>query len=271
LIVRVLEAIGEKGIGFIQSIIKLFKTAINFLVQLGEVTFLFGSSVNRIPKVRKNTNEVLRQMHAMGITSLPLVFGISIFTGAIAAWQARYQFSNIVPLRYLGTAVCKAVLLELGPVLTALVIAARVGASIAAELGTMKTNEQIDAMECLALDPVRFLVLPRMISGFIMMPVLTIIANFIALVGSWFVAVLFFGLTSNLYISGLKIFFNPRDIYAGLLKASVFGIIIAVMGCYNGLKSDGGAHGVGNATMKAVVSASVLILVFDYLIATILF
>lgn len=255
----------------LRKIIDLLKTIPAFLVALGEVFFLMLGAFARLPKVFRNYREVMQQMKAIGISSLPLVLGISIFTGAITIWQARYEFANIVPLRYLGTAVCKSVIIELGPVLTALVIAARVGASIAAELGTMKTNEQIDAMECLALDPVRFLVMPRMVAGFIMMPILTIIANFIALVGSWLVAVLFMNVTSNLFTSGLKIFFNPRDIYVGLIKAASFGVIITVMGCYQGLRSKGGARGVGDATMKAVVSASVLILVFDYIIASLLF
>jgi phospholipid/cholesterol/gamma-HCH transport system permease protein len=241
------------------------------LIQLGEVLFLGLQAIARLPKLTRTYQEAIRQMFTMGVTSLPLVFGISIFTGAIAIWQARYEFANLVPLRYLGTAVCKAVIIELGPVLTALVISARVGASIAAELGTMKTNEQIDAMECLALDPMRFLVMPRMVAGAFMMPVMVIFADFIALVGSWFVAVLFMQVTSNLYTSGLKIFFASGDIYAGLIKASVFGAIIALMGCYHGLTSKGGAHGVGEATMKAVISAMVLILIFDYIIASILF
>lgn len=256
---------------FALKTVNRIKAVPQFFAQVGEVFFLFLSAAARLRRVNRNIRDILNQMFAMGVTSLPLVFGISVFTGAIAVWQARYQFANIVPLRYLGTAVCKSVIIELGPVLTSLVLTARVGASIAAELGTMKTNEQIDAMECLALDPVRFLIMPRMIAGLIMLPILTIIANFVAIVGSWLVAILFMGVTSNLYLSGLKIFFNPRDIYIGLIKSASFGVIMALMGCYHGLRSKGGAQGVGDATTKAVVSSSVLILVFDYIIASVLF
>ncbi len=252
--------------------VKLLRESLpGFFIQIGEVFFLLFNSILRIPKLARNYPEAMKQMHAIGVTSLPLVLGISVFTGAIALWQARYEFSNIVPLRYLGTAVCKAVILELGPVLTALVIAARVGASIAAEIGTMKTNEQIDAMECLALDPLRYLVMPRIIAATIMMPAMVIVADFVALLGSWVVAVMFMGVTPHLYSNGLKIFFNPRDVYVGLIKAAAFGAIIALMGCYHGLRAKGGAHGVGQATTKAVISAMVLILIFDYVIASLLF
>jgi phospholipid/cholesterol/gamma-HCH transport system permease protein len=189
----------------------------------------------------------------------------------VAASQATYQFSNIVPLTYLGTAVCKAVVIELAPVLTALVMAGRIGASIAAELGTMKTNEQIDAMECLALDPIRYLIIPRVVAGMVMLVTLTIFADFIAMIGGWFVSVFFLGVSNNLFLSGIKLFFAPGDVFAGLIKASVFGGIITLMGCLNGMEAEGGAEGVGKATMKAVVSSCVLVLIFDFIVAALIF
>jgi phospholipid/cholesterol/gamma-HCH transport system permease protein len=174
-------------------------------------------------------------------------------------------------MRYLGTAVGKAVIIELGPVLTGLVVAGRVGASIAAELGTMKVTEQIDALETMALDPVRFLAVPRFIAGFIMLPVLTVFANFVAIMGALFVALFFIDITAYTFLNGVKLFFDLRDLFGGLLKSGIFGMIIAIVGCYHGFKTTGGAEGVGLSTTKAVVYSSVLILISDYVVAHILF
>ncbi len=271
IIINSIASIGSGGISMFVGITNILKSLTNLVVQIGESFILLLKAFSNFVYIKKDIKEVVKQMYAIGVTSLPLVFGISIFTGAITTWQAKYQFSNIVPMRYLGTAVCKSITMELGPILTSLVVAARVGASLAAEIGTMKTNEQIDAMECLALNPVRFLIMPRILAGIVMLPVLVSIANFVAIVGAWFVAILFMNVTSHMFTSGLKIFFSQRDVYVGLIKSGAFGAIIAIMGCYNGLKSKGGAKGVGEATTKAVVSASVLILVFDYIIASIFF
>ena len=271
IIADILSGIGLRGVVVGKYLVHGYKSVITFISQLGETSILLAKTAKRLPNISRDAGEVVHQMYTIGVSSLPLVLGISIFTGAITTWQAKYQFSNLVPMRYLGTAACKSIIMELGPVLTSLVIAARVGASLAAEIGTMKTTEQIDAMECLAMDPIRFLIMPRMVAGFVMLPVMVIIADFIALIGAWFVAVLFMNVTSHMFTSGLKIFFNVKDIYIGLTKSAVFGVIIAVMGCYHGLKSSGGAHGVGQATMKAVVSSSVLILIFDYIVASVMF
>jgi phospholipid/cholesterol/gamma-HCH transport system permease protein len=167
--------------------------------------------------------------------------------------------------------VSKAVFIELGPALTALVVAGRVGSSIAAELGTMQVTEQIDALETLAIDPVRFLALPRFVAGLIMLPVLVIFADFFAMAGAVVVATQFLDITTNTFWEGVKMFFHIRDVIAGLVKAVAFGGIIAFMGCYFGFTTRGGAEGVGKSTIKAVVFSSVLILITDYLIATLLF
>jgi phospholipid/cholesterol/gamma-HCH transport system permease protein len=207
----------------------------------------------------------------MGVNSLPLILVTSIFTGGVASVQAAYMFSDYVPMRYLGTAVGKSVIMELGPVLTALVVAGRVGASIAAELGTMKVTEQIDALETLALDPVKYLVTPRFVSGIIMLPVLTVFSDFIAILGGLLVSVVFLNVSSYTFLNGLKLFFHMRDLWAGLLKAFAFGGIISLVGCYQGFKTEGGAEGVGRSTTRAVVLASVMILITDYILASFLF
>ena len=155
--------------------------------------------------------------------------------------------------------------------LTALVGGGRVGASIAAELGTMKVTEQIDALEAMAINPVRYLVVPRVIAALVMLPVVTVFANAIAIFGGYIVAVTSIGVSSHTYIVGLKQFFYMKDLWSGLIKAMFFGNIIGVMGCYYGFVAEGGAEGVGRATTRAVVASCVLVLISDYVLANIFF
>jgi len=247
------------------------RKTISFVRDVGGVILLLSRIFKGLPRVFVDIHLVIEQMLLMGVNSLPLVLLTSVFTGAVSAVQAAYQFKNLVPMRYLGTAVGKAVVIELGPVLTALVVAGRVGASIAAELGTMKVTEQIDALETMAIDPVPFLVTPRFLAGLIMLPVLTILADFVAILGGYLVALLFLQISSHTFLSGLKMFFDLRDVLAGLAKAFAFGGIIAIIGCYQGFQTRGGAKGVGQSTTRAVVISSVLILIGDYLLASIIF
>jgi phospholipid/cholesterol/gamma-HCH transport system permease protein len=244
---------------------------LTFFEEIGAVAILIKDIFVTLPRVFRSFHLTIEQMLSMGVNSLPLVLITSIFTGAVSSVQAAYQFSDYVPMRYLGTAVGKAVIIELGPVLTALVVAGRVGAGIAAELGTMRVTEQIDALETLALDPTRYLVVPRFVSGIIMLPVLTIFSDFVALLGGLGVAVFFLDVSSHTFLNGVKLFFHLRDLFGGLFKALVFGGIIAIVGCYQGFRTRGGAEGVGRSTTRAVVLSAVLILIFDYVIASIFF
>ncbi len=242
-----------------------------FFEDVGGVSILIKNIILGLPGSFKRFHLIVEQMLYMGVNSLPLILVTSIFTGGVASVQAAYMFSDYVPMRYLGTAVGKSVIMELGPVLTALVVAGRVGASIAAELGTMKVTEQIDALETLALDPVKYLVTPRFVSGIIMLPVLTIFSDVIAILGGLLVSVVFLNVSSYTFLNGLKLFFHMRDLWAGLLKALFFGGIITLVGCYQGFKTEGGAEGVGRSTTRAVVLASVMILITDYILASFLF
>jgi len=174
-------------------------------------------------------------------------------------------------MKYIGSVILRSVIIELGPVLTALVVGGRVGASIAAELGTMKVTEQIDAMRAMAINPVRYLVVPRVAAAIIMMPVLTIFSDAIAVFGGYVVSVTSVGVSTHTYIVGLKQFFYYKDLFSGLLKAIFFGGIIGTMGCYHGFATEGGAEGVGLATTKAVVASCVLVLISDYVLANVLF
>jgi len=238
---------------------------------LGRLSIMFGRTLLAFRHFFSSLHLILAQMYFMGVKSVWLILITSVFTGGVSAWQAAYQFKDYVPIRYLGGAVGKAVLIELAPVLTALVIAGRVGAGIAAELGSMKVTEQIDAMESMAVDPIRYLVMPRFAAGVIMLPIITALADFIAIFGALIVAVNLVGVQTETFMNGFKQFFALSDFFSGLSKAGVFGAIISLMGCYHGFFTTGGAQGVGISTTQAVVSAAVMILVADYVMATLLF
>jgi len=241
------------------------------VADVGAVSILILGVLRALVPGLRSWRLLVQQMYAIGVGSLGLVFVVSVFTGAVAAVQAAYQFSNVVPLKYLGAVILRSVIIELGPVLTALVVGGRVGASIAAELGTMKVTEQIDALRAMGISPVRFLVVPRVVASTIMLPVVTIFANFLAILGGAAVAIYSIGVAPHTYVVGLKQFFYVKDLASGLMKAFVFGGIIGIMGSYFGFATEGGAEGVGNATRRAVVASCVLVLVSDYFLAHILF
>jgi phospholipid/cholesterol/gamma-HCH transport system permease protein len=244
---------------------------LNFLQDVGGSSILLAQVLSKLPELPRTARQSLIQMEQIGIGSIPLVIITSLFVGAVAAVQAAYQFQDYVPMVFLGTVVGKSVILELGPVLTALVVGGRVSASIAAELGTMQVTEQIDAMEMLAIDPVRYLVLPRFVACVVMLPVLTTISDLLAIFGGMVVANIAIGVSYATFTEGLRLFFYVDDVISGLLKALSFGAIIALMGCYNGFRTHGGAQGVGRSTMHAVVSSCILVLITNYFMATVLF
>jgi phospholipid/cholesterol/gamma-HCH transport system permease protein len=244
---------------------------LEFIQETGGVFVLLWRVIQVIPRTFANGRSIFAQADRIGLGSIPLVFVTSLFVGAVTSIQAAYQFHGYVPLKYLGVVVGKSVTLELGPVLTALVVGGRVSASIAAELGTMKVTEQIDAMEMIAIDPVEYLVLPRVVAATIMLPVLTIFSDLLAILGGMVVANISIHVSFATFENGLKLLFHTQDLVGGLMKTFVFGFIIALMGCYNGFETKGGAEGVGIATMKAVVSSCLLILVSNYLLATLIF
>lgn len=237
-----------------------------------------GSSVLLVGKVFASMRHMLRdrelyfhQAMVIGVASLPLVLLIGAFTGMVSTWQANYSFGNVMPMKYLGVATFKAVTVELGPVLTGLVLAGRVGSSLAAELATMQISEQVDALKVQAIDPVRYLVAPRMVSATIMVPVLVILAVIMAMAGGFFVASVFMGLDAETYFRQIQVFFQMKDIHVMLLKSAVFGGIISLTGSYVGITAKGGAEGVGQSTIQSFVISAVMILVWDYILATLLF
>jgi phospholipid/cholesterol/gamma-HCH transport system permease protein len=249
----------------------LFARVLDWIAEIGRIALLMLETFRMLLPALRRPRLIIDEMYAIGVQSLPLVLIVSVFTGAVAAVQAAYQFSSVVPLKFIGSVILRSVIIELGPVLTALIVGGRVGAAIAAELGTMRVTEQIDALEAMAINPVRYLVVPRVIAAVIMLPVLTMIANTVAVFGGYVVATTSIGVSTHTYVTGLQNFFYLRDLMSGLIKAFVFGGIISWMGCYHGFRTEGGAEGVGQATTRAVVSSCVLVLINDYVLANVLF
>lgn len=243
----------------------------DWFAEVGRVAIMLGETARHFFRGLRSFHLVIDQMHQIGVGSLWLVFVVSLFTGAVAAVQAAYQFSTVVPLKYLGSVILRSVIIELGPVLTALVVGGRVGAAIAAELGTMKVTEQIDALRAMGIHPIRYLVVPRILAATFMLPIVVIFADAVAVFGGYVVAVTSIGVSTHTYVDSLKQFFYLKDLFSGLLKAVFFGGIIGTMGCHYGLETRGGAEGVGQATTRAVVASCVLVLITDYVLANVLF
>ncbi len=238
---------------------------------IGGLTFLFRDTLVCLVTKRLRVSATLSQMYKIGVTSFPLVFLTSLFTGVVLALQSAYQLRLFGAQQFTSDLVALSITRELGPVLTAMVVAGHVGASIAAELGTMKVTEQIDALKALAVDPLRYLVVPRFVAAFLMLFILAIYADVIGMFGGWCIAIFKLGINSHQYIKRGFTVLKFKDVITGLIKAFVFGGIISVVGCYFGLKSDGGAEGVGRATTSAVVLALILIIAFDALFTAIFF
>ena len=203
------------------------------------------------------------QMRRIGVNSLPIAIFIAAFTGVVLALQASYTFKGTVPLYFVGTAVGKSIMLELGPVLTGLALAGRIGANIAAELGTMRVTEQVDALETLAYDPMSYLVVPRVLAATLMVPVVVAVAVAVGILSGLFAAVNLLDLSTVQFVHGLQLFYRFKDIWFGLLKSTSFGFAIALVGCAWGLGVRQGAEEVGRATTQAVVVSAQLILVLD--------
>ena len=207
--------------------------------------------------------ETFTQAWRLGVGSLPIAVFIALFTGIVLALLASYSFTGAVPLYFVGTLVEKTVTLELAPVLTGLVLAGRVGANIAAELGTMRVTEQIDALETLGYDPLSYLVVPRVVAGVAMFPVIVAAAMLIAVGAGWAASVMLLHLSTLEFVKGVRDFFSPFDVEYGVAKSASFGLAVTLVGSVRGLKSEGGAVGVGRAATSAVVYSATLILVLD--------
>jgi phospholipid/cholesterol/gamma-HCH transport system permease protein len=206
---------------------------------------------------------LLAQMRRLGVDSVPIAVFIAVFTGIVLALLSSYIFTGTVPLYFVGALVGKTVMMELGPVLTGMALAGRVGANIAAELGTMRVTEQVDALETLSYDRNSYLVVPRVLAAAIMFPVVTSFAMAVGVTAGWLTSINLLELSTPEFLKGLKLFYQFKDIWFGLVKSASFGAAVALMGCLEGLAAGGGAEGVGRSTTRAVVLGCEAILVLD--------
>jgi phospholipid/cholesterol/gamma-HCH transport system permease protein len=241
------------------------------LVRVGEATVLAGRILRVLPRPRLYLNAALHQAYVMGIQSLPLVLFMAFLGGAVTSQQTGAQFAGGLPLWVIGSVLAASVLTELGPVLTGIVMMARVGAAIAAELASMKVTEQIDALVAMGRDPVAFLVVPRVLAGLLVFPPLVILADAMGLLAGWGIGLLAVdGLTSADVVYGMRFYFRPWALFFSILKGGVFGVAITFIACFVGLSGRGGAEGVGKTTTTAVVTTTLVLMVLDVLMVPVL-
>ena len=239
------------------------RSALGTAAAFGRFGQFAGGVAKAVPDVGTWARVLVLQMARLGVESLPIALFIAAFTGIVLSLQASYTFTGAVPEYFVGTLVGKTMLLELGPVLTGLALAGRVGANIAAEIGTMRVTEQIDALETLAYNPMAYLVVPRILAGVLMFPVVVAFADAIGIVGGWITALNLLDMSTPQFVRGLRLFFEPFDIQYSLIKAASFGLAVTSIGCFYGFQTSGGAEAVGRSTTQAVVVSSMMILVLD--------
>lgn len=244
-----IETIGRRAVAAVEAV--------------GRVGHFLLDMVRAVPDVATWARPAVVQMRRIGVDSIPVTLFIAAFTGVVLALQASYTFTGTVPLYFVGTLVGKTMMLELGPVLAGLALAGRVGASMAAELGTMKVTEQVDALETLAYDPQSYLVVPRVLAGTVMFPMIIAFAIATGIVTGWLTSLVLLDLSTPDFLKGLKLFYRFKDTWFGLLKSASFGATITLVGCIVGLSTRGGAEGVGKSTTRAVVYSAVLLLLLD--------
>lgn len=254
-----------------QFLAAIGRTFLVFLTQTGRLALFTSAGVSHTVRPPLYLRQIIRQMIDIGYYSLPVVGLTALFTGMVLALQSHSGFSRFQAEGAIATVVVLSITRELGPVLAGLMVAGRIGAAMAAEIGTMRVTEQIDALSTLSTNPMKYLVVPRLLAGVTMLPLLVLVADIIGVFGGFLVGVYRLGFNPASYISRTWEFLEPVDVISGLVKAAVFGFIIALMGCYFGYRSKGGAQGVGQATTNSVVSASILILVSNYLITGLFF
>lgn len=244
------------------------RTALAMAAAVGRVGVFAGRGIHAAVTPGWFPQQILRQLAAIGFLSLPVVGLTAWFTGAALALNIYGGGDRFNAEQVMAQIVALGITRELGPVLAALMLAGRVSAAIASEIGAMRATEQIDAMVTLSTDPFRYLIAPRLLAAVIALPLLTLVADIIGVAGGWQVAIHLLGVSPQIYIANTASFLTGWDVESGLIKAAVFGFIVGLMGCYHGMHATGGARGVGQATTQAVVSSAILILAADYLLTS---
>jgi phospholipid/cholesterol/gamma-HCH transport system permease protein len=253
---KILEVVGHRTSGF--------------LTEIGSVLIFLGQTLRWTFSRPFYAKSVLKQMEQIGFNSIPVVVTTALSTGMVLALQSYTGFKRFGAETLIGTVVSLSMTRELGPVLTGLMVAGRAGAAMAAELGTMRVTEQIDALTTLATNPMKYLVVPRFIASTVMMFFLTVLGMMIGVTGGYFVGVKVLGTNPVTYIDNSINHTEVTDIWYGLIKALVFGAVVGLIGCYKGFHTEGGAEGVGKATTGAVVVSCMLILILDYFLSALL-
>ena len=253
---------------FLASIGRVF---ISFLGATGRLTHFTLTALAHCVRPPFYLRLFLRQIVDIGYYSLPVVGLTAVFTGMVLALQTHTGFSRFSAQGAVATVVLLSMTRELGPVIAALMVAGRIGAAIAAEIGTMRVTDQIDALTTLSTNPFKYLVVPRLLAGVVTLPMLVLVADIIGVFGGFLVSTYKLGFNAAGYLGQTADNLRSDDVVSGLIKAGVFGFIVAIMGCYHGYHSRGGAQGVGAATTYAVVSASIMVLLVDYILTSVLF
>jgi phospholipid/cholesterol/gamma-HCH transport system permease protein len=243
---------------------------LNTLQITGEIWLLVVRTVSCLKRAHANRQIIIQQMVEIGVNTLPMVVIMAVFTGMVLAVQTGHQALRFNLTGTVAPLVGLSLTRELGPVLTGVIVAGRVGAAIAAQVGTMKVTEQIDALETLATDPIEYLVMPRFVAAIVMLPVLTVCADAIGIAGGLVIAITKLNIQGDAYIRGTFDALQISDVMGGLVKAAFFGMLIAIIGCYYGLTTTGGAEGVGKSTTRAVVLSLMLILVSDFFLTVLI-
>ncbi len=250
---------------------RLGRSVLYYVEELGRILVLLASVLVWMGRPPFKVRNIFKQMEFVGVKSIFVVVLTGAFTGMVMALQSYHGFRLFSAESMVGSAVALGMTRELGPVLTSLMVTARAGSAMAAELGTMRVTEQIDALDVMAANPVKHLIVPRVIAGVIMVPFLTVLSDFVGIIGAYFVGVDLLQINAGIFIANIKKFVDLDDISNGLIKAAFFGLILSLVGCYKGFNTSGGAEGVGKATTEAVVLASISILVSDYFLTAIMF
>jgi len=248
----------------------LGRITINILGEMGGMAVMLAKTIVLTFTPPFRIKNLIKQMEIIGVNSVPVVLLTGLFTGMVLALQGYYGFKKFGGESLLGATVTLSMTRELGPVLTALMVTARAGSAMAAELGTMKVTEQMDALAAMAVDPLHYLIVPRIWASVLMLPLLTGLADAIGIVGGYIVGVKLLGIDPGIYVQRTIDIVQLKDITEGLIKAGVFGLLLALIGCYKGYHAKGGAKGVGEATTHAVVIASIAILIGDYILTSLL-
>lgn len=247
-----------------------FRPVVGVVDFIGGHVIMAGRALMWLVRPPLRAGNYIEAAEYIGFGSLPIVLLVGVFTGMVTALQSIAAFRPFGLEDLVGGTTGFAIATELGPVLTALMLAGRVGAGIATEIGTMRISEQIDALESMAVNPTQFLITPRLVAGTLMAPILTLLFFLVGMAGAYLVAVLINGIDSGQFVYNFKEFVRPVDLFQGLLKSSVFGFVLVLIGCYQGYNAKGGGRGVGIGTTRAVVVGSVSVLVTDYFLSEIL-